>query len=40
MVTEVIHHFSSMAVDSPYCSKQLAAAQVPQCSRMELSGSP
>ena len=41
MVTEVINVSSSMAVDSPYCSKQRAAAQAPpQCSRMGLSGSP
>ena len=39
MVTEVINKNSSMAVDSPYCSKQRAAVQAPQCSRMGLSGS-
>ena len=39
MVTEEIN-CSSMAVDSPYCSKLRPDAQVPQYSRMELSGSP
>ena len=40
MVTEEINKSSSMAVDSPYCSKQHAAAQAPQRPRMRLSGSP
>ena len=40
MVTDVINKSLSMAVDSPYCSKQRAAAHAPQCSRMRLSGSP